>query len=338
VATGSETEPRFSSDGRRIVYSVGETSADVWRVALDPTTGLPAAPAERITSYRDADPSPLFVPGVDQLVFRSWRDGASFLFASDPAGGEPRLLDRSHDWSGPNSFYGASPDGRWIHLLSSEFAPRTPRLLPVDPATGLTGPPRVIGGVGAPGERALAMNWSPDSRRLMVWTPTLRDEPALFALEEPWSDEPRLVRYELAPEFVARFPHHGGGNYSPDGEWIAFPAYRERHRPAMFLLRTGETLPRLLLEGVGFVRWMSDPERIHVFSERDDATYHQLGFVRIDPDTGDVLSDFVPIPLQPTPHGVTPIFRHSMTPDRRWLYFQFNETEGDVYAAEIDWR
>ena len=79
---------------------------------------------------------------------------------------------------------------------------------------------------------------------------------------------------------------------------------------------------------------MSDPERIHIWSERGDETESKFGFISFDPRTGDITGDFQTILLQPTAGSVV-YDSLSLTRNREWLLFAFTEEEGEIYIADI---
>jgi len=330
---------QISADGKLIVYGDVQFQDDIWRVALDPLTGLVAGRPERITEDRASDRSPLYLPVHERLVFLSDRSGEMHLYSSDLEGGDVRLLAGGRTWGAGGSFYSASPDGRWITYQASTQGRRDSLFLPIDAATGHAGVPTRLRDMETPSTLQLPGNWAPDSRRIGFWTRSLSEAGLLAFVEEPWSESARVSHVDLGPEFRARFPKTSSLTFSPDGRWMLFAAYRERHRPFVFVLRVGTTDPIPIFEGAGYYGWTTDPRRIIVYSERGDASGERLGLIEIDVNTGSVVRDLTPLDLQATQHGEVPLRsnRWTMTPDGRWLYFQFTELEGDIYVADLVW-
>ncbi len=143
------------------------------------------------------------------------------------------------------------------------------------------------------------------------------------------------IEWPLSVEFVKQYPNRSYSHFSSDGRWIAFGAYERRDKPAIFLLRRGEDHPQLLCEGSGFPHWFSDPARVHLWSEKGDEADEKFGFITIDPETGQLVKEFQPFDLKPVSGFLPGGNQFSMTNDRRWLFFTYQESEGDIYTADI---
>jgi Tol biopolymer transport system component len=311
------------------VAYVGRRSAqtDIWKVRLDGDTGLPVDAPVRVIDSSAVDLSPVPLPDNRHFLFVSERDGGRFLYVSDLDGEEIKLIDRSRDWG---NVVDVRADGRVILLFYREPTQEDrfrASVLLFDPETReALGPARQL----AAGD--LLGNLSPDGRYLLR-TPTTQPH-GLLAFEDPASENPTPLEFPLDADFRARYPNTIWSFFSPDGNWIAFGAYEERHKPAIFVLRVGTETPQLIWEGSGFPRWAADSRRIYAFSERPDDTFGTLGVIDIDPESGAPLSGFQRLHVEPG-SGEFVALDHRSTPDGRWLFFVFTEEEGDVYVADL---
>jgi Tol biopolymer transport system component len=336
LTTGQDSFPNLSKNGRRLAYNTSTSQTDIWRVPLDPETGLAAGPAVRVIDHPAADGAPSPLPDNRHFLFTSNREQDRWLYVADLDGGNVRVVSKSHFGRSH-----ASPDGRWIATLGASTV-NTPGpdgvvrdftgtatlfLLPFDPATQETaGPPIELEG--------LPSSWSPDGSQLLVTSAT-SVRPELRILENPASADRRWLFSTFREDFARRYPRPTFALFAPDGVWIVFGASKERHRPAVFVVRRGSDDPRLLWEGSGFPAPSSDPERIYIASERGDETDGKLGFVPFDPVSGVATGDFQVIELPGIPGA--PIDNDCfMTPDRRWLLCAVEEVEGDIYVADVE--
>jgi len=154
-------------------------------------------------------------------------------------------------------------------------------------------------------------------------------------IETP-TTSPSVVRWSLDKEFAQKFPARSITSFSPDGKWIVFGAYKDRSKPAVFVLKRGSTQPELLWEGSGMPKWMGD-NRIYIWSERGDETEDRFGFINFDPKTGKAASDFHLLKLDPAP-GVPLQLSYATTTDQKWFFFSFANVEGDIFLADITGR
>jgi len=77
-----------------------------------------------------------------------------------------------------------------------------------------------------------------------------------------------------------------------------------------------------------------DPNRIYLVSDRADETQSKFGFIGFDPEQGVPVGGFQPINLQPTT-GRFGLNNITMTRDRKWLFFVFVESDGDIWVADL---
>ncbi len=324
ITTGGEDDAAISRDGRRLAYNGGAASqADLWRVAMSPTTGLPVGAPVRITLSPASETSPKVMPDNQHLLFLSDRDGGWFLYASDLDGRNVKVLDRTHRWARVRA---VSPDGQWLVLYGRELdgSPFRSYRLPFDPTTL-----EVMGPAVRFADAGQANSFSPDGRYLLANDP-LETAAGLEGWMNPTSSEPVEVRWHLRPDFLEEYPRLLQAFFSPDGGWVAFGAYKQRHRPAVFVLPQGSDTPALLWEGSGYAYWTHDPRRVYIWSERGDHTQGRLGFVEFDPATGAAGAfRFLNLP------GLLNPYEYALTPDLRWLYFSLMEYDGDIVVADL---
>src|SRR5262245_19732893 len=115
VSTALEASPRYSPDGKRIVFVSNRSGSDeIW------VCGSEGENPVRLTSFRGPlAGSPSWSPDGKQIVFDSRPEGNADLYVVSAEGGQPRRLttDPAEDivpsWSN---------DGRWIYFTSNRFA------------------------------------------------------------------------------------------------------------------------------------------------------------------------------------------------------------------------
>ncbi len=327
LTTAEDYEPAVSRDGRRLAYS-SQThgGSDLWKVPLDPTTGRPAGEAVQVTRETASELSPAVLPDNRHLLFLSDRDNEWFLYASDLDGRGVKLVDRSHSWQHIESI---SHDGRWLVLRSSgaRGSAYGSYLLPFDPVDlEATGEARWLGD-----SFHRAISFSPDGKYLL--RSSYRRESGLLVSENPTSSNPQQVRWPLSADFLKDYPLQNAPRFSPDGAWVAFGGFKERHKPAVFVVGRGSDTPRLVWEGSATAFWSNHSRRILIWSERGDDTGESLGFVDFDPATG-ATGSFQRLQLRAAPGG-TEIGHYSLTPDEGWLFFAWWEYQGDVFVADL---
>jgi serine/threonine protein kinase/Tol biopolymer transport system component len=322
VTTGRDDFAAVSRDGKRLAYETSSVQTDIWKVALDPASGTPAGQPVRVISHPSEDTNPVALPDNRHFLFLSTRDNGNYMYVADLDGGGVRLVSRDRDW---RQIMSVSPNGRQVAAISG--TPVASFILVLDPGSlEVQGVPRAIG-LGVPG------NWSPDGGQLLHSETAAKNADGITILESPGSEHPKRVRWPLSQEFAQTYPNRSFAFFSPDGNWIAFGAFKERHKPAVFAVKRGSDRPELIWEGSGFP-WWAESSRIHLQSERGDATDDKFGFVAFDPKRGTAEGAFHAIDLRPE-FGQTPAYNWSITPDRRWLLFAFRRVEGDIYVGDL---
>jgi len=112
ASSRSDTQPKFSSDGRRVAITSTRTGDwEIW--TTDPDGGN----AVQLTSMgARATGGPNWSPDDGQIVFASDLEGQFDLYIVSSAGGKPRRLTSAPSFEHGPSF---SRDGRWIYFCSN---------------------------------------------------------------------------------------------------------------------------------------------------------------------------------------------------------------------------
>ncbi len=74
LTTGQDNVPNLSKNGRRLAYNTSTSQSDIWKIPLDPGTGLAAGPAVRAIDHPAADGAPSPLPDNRHFLFTSNRD------------------------------------------------------------------------------------------------------------------------------------------------------------------------------------------------------------------------------------------------------------------------
>ena len=106
-----DTNPRFSPDGRRVVF--GSTRTGARQIWIANTDGSAALQLTRMAATFIDQPS--WSPDGSMIVFRALKDEFFEFYTVSAAGGTPRRLVRGSTGDGWPSF---SSDGRWIYFNS----------------------------------------------------------------------------------------------------------------------------------------------------------------------------------------------------------------------------
>ncbi len=157
-ASGVETQPSLSPDGKSVVY-VGEVNGTrhLFLLRVGGRNPIPLGPVSPSDDWQ-----PAFSPDGERIAFRSERDGGGIFVMGSTGESVKRLTDFGYDPSW-------SPDGHEI-AVSTVHAPAptdvsttTGDLWAVDSVSGAR---RLI----AKGTNPQQPAWSPDGRRIAYWT------------------------------------------------------------------------------------------------------------------------------------------------------------------------
>jgi Tol biopolymer transport system component len=305
--TAEERSPSVS--GSTIVFSSIVENVDIWRLPLDPHTGVAVGPAEQVTD--DA--------AIDQMMNVA-RDGSSMAFVSTrtkspevwlrdlPTGRERQLTFDGADFARLN------PDGSSVAIH---------RLAPVN-----TVEIRSFrdGAATRICQNCLVADWSADGATVIIQ----RGNPAaLFAVDVATGGERRLASHPDWNLFRARF--------SPDGRWVVFHTANSTDVRQIYVIPANEPGPVPLRRWIPVVEdfgiqpaWAPDGHAIYYFSLRDGSFCPWMQ--PIDLDTG-------------RPSGAASAVRHLHDPRLRaaaralvnndvhgnFLYATLTETKGNIW-------
>jgi Tol biopolymer transport system component len=311
-ATGGEPEalgvgdpgrlPAVSLHGNRLCYVKSETGWDIWRVG-GPAAGEEDRKPVRFISSTQYENFPEYSPDGRQILFGSYRTGSDEIWICDSDGTNPRQLTQ---FKRPGGALTAawSPDGNQIAFLSIENDNH--EIYVVNASGGI---PRRI--TPESSDEAYP-SWSRDGRFI-------------------YFGSNRTGRFE-----VFRMPAVGGEaqQISVDGGLDAAESPDGRH--LYFTKRGLEGGPRgiwrMPIDGGkavqvhdsgGFDHWEVVENGICLLNLRSDPPSIEL----LDFDTGEINLVAV-LEGQPTRMGF------SVSPDRRWILYQVNETESDIMLVE----
>jgi Tol biopolymer transport system component len=116
IGAGQDVEISISKDSKRIAFSILRQNADIWRLPVDSSSGMPTgAPEEVVTTTRE-DSRGAWSPDGKTIAFNSDRTGSMNIWLYEIESGQSRQLT-----TGAGGDYQAnwSPDGSRISFFSS---------------------------------------------------------------------------------------------------------------------------------------------------------------------------------------------------------------------------
>jgi Tol biopolymer transport system component/serine/threonine protein kinase len=116
AGAGQDLEPSLSPDASRLAYTVLRQNADLWRLPVDPGTGLPTGEPEKVVVSQREESRGSWSPDQRRIAFNGDRSGDMNLWLHSLETGALRQLTR-----GPGGDFQPkwSPDGRTLVFFSA---------------------------------------------------------------------------------------------------------------------------------------------------------------------------------------------------------------------------
>ncbi len=116
TGAGDDLQVSVAHDGARLAFSVLQLNSDLWRLAVDPSTGRPVGAAEPLVATTREESRGAWSPDATAIAFNSDRGGHMNLFVRELGGEAVRQVTR-----GPGGDYQPqwSPDGSHLVFFSS---------------------------------------------------------------------------------------------------------------------------------------------------------------------------------------------------------------------------
>ena len=259
--TAIERSPSVGGSGRIAFASVVE-NVDIWRVPLDPRTGLARGAIERVTDNAANDRLLNLSDDGETMAFVSTRTGRNEIWIRDLPPGRERQITFSH-----------APDGRISHDGSTIAVGRGASDQPGIDLMSVTG-----GSARALCDDCFPGNWSPDDARLVF----RKGQSQLFVHQ---GQPGRTIELASHPTWALNQPR-----FSPDGRWVAFHTANSPSLRQIYAVPTFGHTPVPFERWVPVVTdfglqasWSSNGDGIYHFSLRDGAFCAWLQ--PVDPDT-----------------------------------------------------
>ena len=298
VAAGIEiSHIAFCADGRRIAYSRGRTSGNLFRASLHSGRPVTWADASQLT-FDDAMVESVDVSRDGRLLISSDRGGNWDIWMLPAAGGELQqvttdpAMDAGSRWN---------PDGSAFVFYSTRTGHREAWTMPVG-----GGPARQVTRGQA---ESIHPAWSPDGREI-----ALRNN-GIVVVAVDGGQERRL----------SANPNDWESDWSPDGRWIAFNAVRDG-AAGLWRVPAAGGEPERLAKGEGaWPRWSPDGNEIYFIGR--GALADQVWAVAI------AGRKEWPVTALTGRRGA--LGRSALAVDTRYLYFAWEEGRGDIWVADI---
>ncbi len=298
VAAGIEmSHMSFSADGKRIAYSRGRSSRNLFRAQFRGERPMTWADTTQLT-FDEAVVESVDVSRDGRLLFSSDRGGNWDVWMLPAGGGEPQQVttDPSVD-AGPRWH----PDGSGLVFYSTRTGHREIWTMQVG-----GGPARQL----TRGEaESFYPAWSPDGREIVV------ERNGVFVMPAAGGQERNLTNN----------PDDIHADWSPDGKWIAFDSPRGGAQHVWRVPASGGQFERLTEAPGSLPRWSLDGREVHFIGREagaDNVWAVSIASRKVRPVTA--LSGR---------RGT--LGRLALALDAQYLYFTWTEGHGDIWVAEI---
>jgi Tol biopolymer transport system component/DNA-binding winged helix-turn-helix (wHTH) protein len=245
--SAEERSPSVSDSNGAVFTSIIE-NVDVWRLRLDPQTGVGVGPMERVTDDAAIDQMMNVARHGSSMVFVSTRTKSPEVWLRDlPTGRERQLTFDGADFARLN------PDGSSVAIH---------RLPPVNAAEIRAIPD---GATRRVCQNCQVVDWSADGAKVVVQ----RGNPAaLFVVDLATGSERPLASHPVWNLFRARF--------SPDGRWVAFHTTNSTELRQIYVIPANGTAAVPFSRWIPVVEdfgiqpaWAADSRAVYYFSLRD---------------------------------------------------------------------
>ena len=318
TAGTGESDPSVSRDGR-IAFVNSTTERDIWSLPIDANRAEVQGELERVVSGLSDDAFPSISGDGRKLAYTSDRSGNFDIWRRDLESGDDTQITVADT---PDSRGEISDDGTRIAFRRAN-PDGTGDIYIYDLRRG--GETLIVEGTTS------YMDWTPDEKRLLFYTPV----PRRYKTAE--------VETGQQAEIQLSHPEYPVGNlrFSPDEGWLTFTLRVEPPRQQLFISRVEDGQPmdysRWVLIGenegiLGHPWWSPDGNTLYFLSDRDGSLciwYQSLNRDTKRPE-GPVkaLQDFHG---RLKPSGGSS-FGYAMTADR--LYLPLRDTRSNIWLAE----
>ncbi len=296
TGAGQDLRPRLSPDGRRLTFTVLQINSDIWRLPVDPRSGLPTGEARAVVATTREESRGAVSPDGTTLAFNSDRGGDMNLYLRSLDDGAERQLTR-----GAGGDYQAnwSPDGGSIAFFSARSG--NSDVWTVDVATGELRQITTDTGLDT------NPSFSPDGRHIAFHSD--RDgRVEVWLIDADGSGERRLTSVGASGHFI---------RWSPDGRHVYF---RKRGDNAYRVAADGGA-PERLVEVRNSSHMSLSPDGAHIM----DCEGHKSLWVT-------PLATGEPILVREFDARIDyPVW----SPDGRWVTFDLADPRGgDIWLLE----
>jgi Tol biopolymer transport system component len=304
---GDRKYPTWAPDGRTLYFVCGTAdTGNIWKVAIDPETGLQKGEPQQVTFFNDAEiVFPKVLRDGDQIAFEMERSSTSIHVANGSPPYEPRTLAR-----GRAHLPQVSPDGQTIYYVADGIfaVPReggTPRRLT---ETGPLPTHEYLTNFHLSGDgRTLAYIAKLSEGRGLFTLPVSGGEPQLLVkitglgVVPQWSPDGSQLAYAGGndlyvigaaggqPRKIAHLQDSGRRStgwdnwtvrWSPGGKFIAAIGYTKKHNGVFVVPASGGELRQLTPDGpdsyyLEGVEWHPDGRRLSYNVDRRESETRQ---------------------------------------------------------------